>query len=99
ASIAAFKKDLKNIITYGDQPIGEVTLDGQTVDVVYNGQINQAEAKLHGFELAYQQFYDQLPGWMSHLGVQANYTNIQAKADPPGMGVDADGSGTPDDTT
>ncbi len=96
---AVFKKDLKNIITTGDQTLGQVTLDGQTVDVVYNGPINQAEANLYGFELAYQQFFDQLPGWLSHLGVQANYTNIQAEADPPGMGVDANGDGNPDDVT
>ena len=89
-SAALFNKDLKNIITTGDQTFGQITLDGQTVDVVYNGQVNQTTADLHGFELAYQQFYDQLPGWMSHLGIQANYTNIQAKADPPGMGVDAE---------
>jgi TonB-dependent receptor len=98
-SAAVFKKDLKNIITTGDLTVDRVTLDGQTVDVVYNGPINQAEAKLHGFELAYQQFFDKLPGWMSHLGVQANYTNIQASADPPGKGVDADNSGVPDDLT
>ena len=77
-SAAVFKKDLENIINTGDQTVGQITLDGQTVDVVYNGQINQSTADLKGFELAYQQFFDQLPGWMSHLGVQANYTNIQA---------------------
>jgi len=99
ASVAVFNKDLTNIISTGDQTVGQMTLDGQTVDVVYNGSINQAKADLHGFELAYQQFYDQLPGWMSHLGLQANYTNIQASADPPGMGVDADGNGVPDDLT
>lgn len=98
-SAAAFKKDLKNIITTGDLTLGQTTLDGQTVDVVYNGPINQAEANLHGFELAYQQFFDRLPGWMSHLGVQANYTNIQAEADPPGMGVDANNDGVPEDVT
>jgi iron complex outermembrane receptor protein len=98
-SAAAFKKDLKNIITNGDLTLGQMTLDGQTVDVVYNGPINQAEANLYGFELAYQQFFDRLPGWMSHLGVQANYTNIQADADPPGMGVDANDDGVPEDVT
>jgi iron complex outermembrane receptor protein len=98
-SAAVFKKDLKNIITTGDLTLGQITLDGQTVDLVYNGPINQAEANLHGFELAYQQFFDQLPGWMSHLGVQANYTNIQAEADPPGMGVDANDDGVPEDVT
>lgn len=98
-SAAVFDKDLKNIISTGDQPMGTVTLDGQTVNVVYNGQVNQSEASLQGFELAYQQFYDFLPGWLSHLGLQANYTNIQASADPPGMGVDANGDGVADDLT
>lgn len=108
-SAALFDKDLKNIITNGDentvlmagqgQAVGSITLDGRTVDLVYNGNINQASASLHGFELAYQQFYDQLPGWMSHLGMQANYTNIQASGQPPGMGVDQNGDGVPDDLT
>ena len=98
-SAAVFDKDLKNIISTGDQPLGTVSLDGQTVNVVYNGQVNQSEASLHGFELAYQQFYDFLPGWLSHLGLQANYTNIQASADPPGMGVDANDDGVPEDVT
>ncbi len=98
-SAAVFKKDLKNIINTGELTLGQITLDGQTVDVVYTGPVNQAEAKLHGFELAYQQFFDWLPGWMSHLGVQANYTNIQAEADPPGMGVDANDDGVPDEVT
>jgi iron complex outermembrane receptor protein len=98
-SAAAFKKDLKNIIANGDQQIGEITLDGQTVDVVYNGQINQAKADLYGFEVAYQKFFDQLPGWMSHLGVQTNYTNIQASGEAPGNGVDLNGDGIADDLT
>jgi len=98
-SAAVFDKELKNIITNGDETVDQIELDGNTVDVVYNGQVNQASASLHGFELAYQQFYDELPGWLSHLGVQANYTNIQAKAAPPGNGVDADGNGVPDDLT
>jgi TonB-dependent receptor len=98
-SAAAFQKDLKNIVSTGDQQLGTMTLDGQTVDVVYNGQVNQANAELYGFEVAYQKFFDELPGWMSHLGVQTNYTNIQAEGDPPGMGVDANGDGIADDLT
>ena len=98
-SAAVFDKDLKNIIQTGDQQVGTETLDGQTVDVVYNGQINQASADLYGVELAYQKFFDELPGWMSHLGVQTNYTNIQASGEPPGNGVDANGDGIADDLT
>lgn len=47
----------------------------------YNGQdywvsrpYNLDTAKLYGFEGAYQQFFPRLPGWMSGLGVQANFT-------------------------
>jgi iron complex outermembrane recepter protein len=98
-SAAVFQKELKNIISTGDQQVSTITLDGQTVDVVYNGQINQAKADLYGFEVAYQKFFDELPGWMSHLGVQTNYTNIQAEGDPPGNGVDANGDGIADDLT
>jgi TonB-dependent receptor len=98
-SAAVFDKDLKNIINTGEMSMGTMQLDGNAVDVVYEGQVNQAEAQLHGFELAYQQFYDMLPGWMSNLGLQANYTNIQAKASPPGNGVDANNDGVPDDVT
>jgi TonB-dependent receptor len=98
-STAAFQKDLKNVIQTGDQTIDQMNLDGQTVDVIYNGQVNQTKADLYGFEIAYQQFYDNLPGWMSHLGVQANYTNIQASGEAPGNGVDANGDGIADDLT
>ena len=98
-SAAVFNKDLKNIISTGDQQVGTENLDGQTVDVVYNGQVNQASADLYGFEVAYQKFFDELPGWMSHLGVQTNYTNIQASGEPPGNGVDANGDGIADDLT
>lgn len=99
ASAAVFDKDLKNIITNGTQQVDTITLDGRETQVVYSGQVNQSEATIRGFELAYQQFYDWLPGLLSHLGMQANYTHISADAEPPGQGVDSDGDGMPDDLT
>lgn len=98
-SLAGFYKDIKNIISTGDMPLGTVTLDGQTANIIYNGPVNQAEAKVKGVEIAYQQFYDFLPGLLSNLGVQANYTYIDASTTPPGNGVDANGDGIPDDVT
>ncbi|EGF90010.1 tonB-dependent receptor family protein [Asticcacaulis biprosthecium C19] len=95
-STAFFKKELKNIIQSGDETLGSMTLDGKTVSVVYGGLVNQETADIQGVELAYQQFYDFLPGWMSHLGMQANFTYIDASAAPPPPFVDADGDGTPD---
>jgi TonB-dependent receptor len=90
---------MKNIISTGDMSLGTETLDGQTVNVIYNGQVNQAKAKVKGVEIAYQQFYDFLPGLLGNLGFQANYTYIDASTTPPGNGVDADGNGIPDDVT
>jgi TonB-dependent receptor len=98
-SIAGFYKDIKNVIATGDMSLGTETLDGQTVNVIYNGPVNQATAKVKGVEIAYQQFYDFLPGILGNLGVQANYTYIDASTQPPGNGVDADGDGNPDDVT
>lgn len=98
-SLAGFYKDIKNVIVNGDMFLGTETLDGQTANIIYNGPVNQAEAKVKGFELAYQQFYDFLPGLLSNLGVQANYTFIDASTTPPPNGVDSDGDGIPDDVT
>lgn len=96
-SAAVFKKDLKNIIQGGDYTLGSIKLDGKTVNVVYGGPVNADEAKLQGIELAYQQFYDFLPGWMSHLGLQTNFTYIDSSATPPPAYIDANGDGVPDD--
>ncbi len=56
-------------------------LTSSTKAEVYGGKeyqvtrpYNAASAKLTGFEGSYQQFYTQLPGWMSGLGLQANFT-------------------------
>jgi TonB-dependent receptor len=98
-SLAGFYKDIKNVIVNGDMSLGTETLDGQQVNVIYNGPVNQAAAKVKGFEIAYQQFYDFLPGLLGNLGFQANYTFIDASTTPPPNGVDTDGDGNPDDVT
>ncbi|MGA9658669.1 MAG: TonB-dependent receptor [Asticcacaulis sp.] len=96
-SAAVFQKDLKNIIQGGSVNEGSITLDGKTVSVVYGGKVNQDSASIKGVELAYQQFYDFLPGIFSHLGVQSNFTYIDATATPPPAFIDADGNGVADD--
>jgi iron complex outermembrane receptor protein len=95
-TFAVFNKDIKNNIIYGSQTQGNITLDGQDLAIVYNGNLNQDEATVKGFEVAYQQFYDFLPGFLSNFGLQANYTYIDAKTSPPPGSIDADGDGTPD---
>ena len=96
-STAVFQKDLKNIIQGGDVTLGSTTLDGKTVNVVYGGQVNADEASIKGVELAYQQFYDFLPGIFSHLGLQTNFTYIDASATPPPAFIDANADGVADD--
>ena len=36
-------------------------------------------ADIKGVEVGYQQFYDFLPGWLSGLGLQANYTYVDSE--------------------
>lgn len=40
-----------------------------------------------------------LPGVLSHLGFQGNYTYIDSSTTPPANGVDSDGDGNVDDQT
>jgi TonB-dependent receptor len=40
---------------------------------------NTSHATIKGFEAGYQQFYDFLPGWLSGLGLQANYTYVDSE--------------------
>ena len=91
-----FNKDIKNIIQYGAVPQRQITLDGQTINFNFNGQNNLAEADISGFEVAYQDFFVELPGIWQHFGVQANYTFIDASATPPPQFLDANDDGVPD---
>jgi len=95
-TFSLFHKDIRNNIIYGTQTLDTVTLDGTEVAIVFNGDLNQDEAKITGAEVAYQRFFDELPGFLSNLGVQANYTYIDASTNAPLPVVDADGDGTPD---
>ncbi len=100
-TFGVFKKDIENIVQYGVQPIDTINLDNTQVNVNFNGQLNLAEAKIKGFEVAYQDFFTELPGIWANFGLQANYTFVDASATPPPRFLDADDDGVPDsaDTT
>jgi TonB-dependent receptor len=93
---AVFGKELENIFTYGPQVLDTVTLDGQTANETFVGVVNQDDASIKGAEIAYQQFYPNLPGIFQYLGLQANYTYIDAEATPPPAFLDNDNDGQPD---
>jgi TonB-dependent receptor len=64
-----FNHDFKNYLRHKSMT---ETYNGANyfVDRPYNADTG----KLYGFEAAYQQFFSSLPGWMSGLGMQANFT-------------------------
>jgi TonB-dependent receptor len=78
----AFYKDIKDFF-YQEVTSRQVTSNGITRDVLVRGPANFDEnGKIKGFELAYQQTYDFLPGPLNGLGVAANYTYIESEGLP-----------------
>ncbi|EJL37518.1 TonB-dependent receptor [Caulobacter sp. AP07] len=65
-------------------------LAGGTVTGTYNGVVydvgtvvNSGKGTVKGIELGYQQFFDFLPGLLSGLGLQANYTYVDSSVSNP----------------
>lgn len=76
-----FYKDLSNYFIQGTQ-FRPFTNNGATIDVEVASATNGESGRLHGFELAYQQFYKTLPAPFDGLGTQMNYTYIDEKGSP-----------------
>ncbi len=95
-SLTAFFKDISNNITTDVETIDFVALDGDQVPILFIGDQNQDKATFKGIELAYQHFFDDLPGLFSNLGVQANLTLIDANTNAPVAVIDTNGDGLPD---
>jgi len=76
-----FYKDLSNYFING-VTIRDYTNNGSTQQVEVAGATNGDKGTIGGFEVAYQQFFDTLPGAFSGLGVQLNYTHINEDGSP-----------------
>lgn len=74
---AVFYKKIKDYI-YSGVSRESFTNNGVTLDFDVTRQMNGEEGTVQGFEIAYQQFFDFLPGPFAGLGVQANYTYIDS---------------------
>lgn len=74
-TLALFRKNIKDYI-FSDTATERYTANGQTFDFEVMRYYNGDEGRVQGFEIGYQQFYDFLPGPLSGLGAQANYTFI-----------------------
>ena len=79
---AAFDKELKDIIVNQSYTVPVADTSGNTVDFVTTAPVNGSKGYARGFELAYQQYFDMLPGFLSGFGVQANYTFVDSHTTP-----------------
>lgn len=77
-TLSGFIKDISGIVNYGANVRSFTSPSGVKTDVVVNGPVNSDGGKLKGFEVAYQQTYDFLPGLFSGLGTQLTYTYVDA---------------------
>lgn len=68
-----FYKDIKD---YFATMVGYETWQGDEYAITRTGNLD--EGKIRGFEVGYNQFFDFLPGWLSGLGMQANYTYVDS---------------------
>ncbi|CAN5472656.1 TonB-dependent receptor [soil metagenome] len=72
-----FHKKLNGSIAYGEF-LRAFTNNGSTQNVLVRGPRNgEGGGTLTGFEVAYQTFFDFLPGLWSGLGLQVNYTHTK----------------------
>jgi TonB-dependent receptor len=81
-TFALFYKDIDKIRT-NDITRRTFTNNGATFDAIVTTAVNSEETgKIRGFEIAYQQTYDFLPGIFSGLGISANYTYVDSSNVP-----------------
>jgi iron complex outermembrane receptor protein len=76
---AVFYKDLSDVIVNQLYTVPVTDTSGGTQVFTVTGPVNGADGTIKGFELAYQQYFDFLPGILKGFGLQANYTYIDSK--------------------
>ena len=77
----------------------DFTNNGVTRTVNVTGPINADGAKVKGFEIAYQTFFDRLPEPWNGLGIQANFTYVDNQGvDNPGLSIVSGNGGTQQDS-
>lgn len=80
-SLALFYKSFQNYIQSG-LFFTNVTNNGVTRTVQVSGAANGKGAKIEGFEVAYNRFFDFLPKPFDGLGMQTNFTYVKNKGVP-----------------
>ncbi|MEO7493604.1 MAG: TonB-dependent receptor, partial [Massilia sp.] len=80
-TLAVFNKQLKDIVVNQLSTYQLTDTSGKPVDFTVTSPINGAKGRARGFEIAYQQYFDNLPTWLTGLGMQANFTFVDSKRD------------------
>lgn len=81
-TVDAFYKNINNFF-YSSVVPRDVTSGGVTETIYVRGPANYTgSGKIKGVEVNYQQTFDFLPGFLSGLGVNANYTYLNSKGLP-----------------
>ncbi|HEU4959181.1 MAG TPA: TonB-dependent receptor [Sphingomonas sp.] len=81
-TVDAFYKNIQNFFYQSITP-RSITNNGVTETVQVRGPANyNGSGKIKGVEVAYQQTFDFLPGFLSGLGVNATYTYLNSKGLP-----------------
>jgi TonB-dependent receptor len=75
-TVTGFIKDIGGIINSGIDVVNFVSPGGSSLDVEVNGPVNSQDGTLKGAEIAYQQTYDFLPGFLSGFGSLLTYTYV-----------------------
>lgn len=75
---AVFYKDIKDYIFIGNEEEEYTSTNGETVTFLVSRNMNGSNGEVKGIEVAYQQFYDMLPGFLSGLGFMANFTYVDS---------------------
>jgi TonB-dependent receptor len=75
---ALFHKDLTDVVVNELENISVPDSTGHAQAFTTTSPVNGAKGTVNGMEIAYQQYYDQLPGWLKGFGLQANFTFIDS---------------------
>lgn len=76
---AVFYKDVKNFIASFVTTGVDLSLDDQGRELTFSRPENLSSAKIKGFEIGVQQFFDFLPSPLDGFGIIANYTYSDSK--------------------
>ena len=77
-TLAVFNKRLKDVVVNQTSVYQLPDVNGKLYDFTITAPVNGANGTVHGAELAFQQYFDKLPGWLSGIGLQANYTYVDS---------------------